>query len=88
MARLKPRDKLKIVKDNIEYEFEVAQDGGYAVSIPELPGCVSEGSTFEEAMEMIHDAMEGWLLVAAKHGDPVPPKFVALQRGLNSGEDG
>ena len=88
MARLKPSDKLKIIKDNIEYAFEVAQEGGYTVSIPELPGCVSQGATFEEALEMIHDAMEGWLLVAAKHGDSIPPKFRAMQRGLNSGENG
>ena len=72
MQKLKPRDKLKIIKDNIEYEFEVAEEGGYTVSVPELPGCLSEGGTFEEAWDMIQDAMEGWLLVAAKHGDLIP----------------
>ena len=87
MPSLKPKDRLKIIKDDIEYEFEVAAEGGYMVTIPEIPGCVSEGATFEEALEMIQDAMAGWLLVAAKHGDPIPPKFVALQRGFNSGEN-
>ena len=78
MQKLKPRDKLRIIKDDIEYEFEVAEEGGYTVSVPELPGCLSEGSTFEEAWDMIQDAMEGWLLVAAKHGDSIPPKFRGL----------
>ena len=60
MQKLKPKDRLKITKDGIEYEFEVAKEGRYVVSVPELPGCVSEGDTFEEAWEMIQDAMEGW----------------------------
>ena len=53
MPSLKPKDRLKIIKDDIEYEFEVAAEGGYMVTIPEIPGCVSEGATFEEALEMI-----------------------------------
>ena len=72
MQKLKPRDKLRIIRDGIEYEFEVAEEGGYIVSVPELPGCVSQGDTFEQALEMIQDAAEGWLRVAVKHGDPFP----------------
>lgn len=78
MQKLKPKDRLKITKDGIEYEFEVAKEGRYVVSVPELPGCVSEGDTFEEAWEMIQDAMEGWLHVAAKHGDHIPARFKGL----------
>ena len=75
---LKPNEKLRVIKDAVEYEFEVAEEGGFVVSIPELPGCVSEGDTFEEAWEMIQDAMEGWLQVAREHGDPIPQKFLVL----------
>ena len=78
MHRLAPKDKLKIIRNDIEYEFEVAGEGGFIVSVPELPGCVSEGDTFEQAWEMIQDAMEGWLHVASKHGDPIPEKFRVL----------
>ena len=46
MQKLKPKDKLKIIKEDIEDEFEVAAEGGYLVSVPELPGCLSEGDTF------------------------------------------
>ena len=52
------------------------------VTVPELPGCLSEGDTSEQAWEMIQDAMQGWLEVAARHGDHVPSKF---QRLLGSG---
>ena len=88
MQKLKPGDKLKIIKDDIEYEFEVAEEGGYTVSVPELPGCLSEGGTFEEAWDMIQDAMEGWLLVAAKHGDPIPSQFIGLVGEENQNSNG
>lgn len=32
------------------------ESGGYTVTIPSLPGCVSEGETFEEAMTNIQEA--------------------------------
>ena len=51
-------DRFTILKEGAAFEFEVAEEGGYVVSVPELPGCVSEGDTFEEALEMIQDAMQ------------------------------
>ena len=81
MLKLKPSDTFTIVKEGVEIEFEVAEEGGYVVSVPELPGCLSEGDTFEEALAMIEDAMQGWLASAAKHGDPVP----AVMRGRMGG---
>lgn len=36
-------------------------DEGYAVSCPGLPGCWSQGSTEEEALENIRDALHQWL---------------------------
>ena len=47
-------------------------DGGWFVSVRELPGCISQGDTQEEALEMIRDAMEGWLAVALEDGMQVP----------------
>ena len=38
--------------------FEPAKEGGYVVSVPALPGCVSQGETFEQASEMIKDAQD------------------------------
>lgn len=49
-----------------------AEEGGYTVTVPALPGCVSEGDTEEEALENIKDAIAGWLTVARKHGLYVP----------------
>ena len=36
MPRLKPRDKFKIIREAIEFDFEAAEEGGYVVSVPEL----------------------------------------------------
>ena len=41
--------------------------------VDELDGCMSHGDTPEEATAMIREAMEGWLAVSIKHGDPIPP---------------
>ena len=47
-------------------------EGGWFVRIKELPGCMSQGDTPEEAMDMIEDAMTGWLETALAHGQAIP----------------
>ena len=67
----------------MQYEFEVAEEGSYAVSVLKLPGCVSEGKDFEEALQMIQDAMAGWLAMAHKQGDTIPSKFRKLAENIS-----
>ena len=38
--------------------FEPAEEGGFTVTVPALPGCITEGDTFEEAQENIREAIE------------------------------
>ena len=40
--------------------------------VVELPGCMTEGDTPEEAADMIQDALAGWLEVALEDGRPIP----------------
>jgi len=72
-----------------EFEFAVtltpdADDGGYVVECPALPGCISQGDTVAESLANIRDAAEGWLEVNAamesrgdvpKSTDPTNPFF-------------
>jgi predicted RNase H-like HicB family nuclease len=44
----------------------------YGVSFPDLPGCVSAGTTLEEAHEMGAEALQGHLEVMLEAGDPIP----------------
>jgi len=43
---------------------------GYVAEVPELPGCVSQGKTLDEALINIKDAIKGYLHVQALHGQP------------------
>lgn len=53
--------------------FEWDSDSNaYAVSFPDLPGCVSFGGNVAEALQMAKDALEGHLLVAEEEGDVIP----------------
>ncbi len=55
------------------YRIEMVPDqGGWYVLIPELPGCMSQGDSPEEALEMLRDAQRLWLRVALEDGDPIP----------------
>ena len=38
--------------------LEPAEEGGYTVYVPSLPGCISEGETEEEAIANIKEAIE------------------------------
>lgn len=49
-----------------------AEEGGYVVTCPALPGCVSEGETRDEAMRNIRDAIEGYLVTLRRHHEPLP----------------
>jgi predicted RNase H-like HicB family nuclease len=69
----------QVIRGGIVFELQSEPEGGYTISVPSLPGCISFGSTFEEAIEMIKDAMEGWLAVAREEGVPIPEQFEAIQ---------
>ncbi len=41
--------------------LEKSEEGGYTVTVPSLPGCISEGDTKEEAIKNIREAIELYL---------------------------
>ena len=47
-------------------------DGGHVVSVPALPGCISQGDTRTEALDNIREAMELYIEDCRQAGDPVP----------------
>ncbi|MCL6443820.1 MAG: type II toxin-antitoxin system HicB family antitoxin [Alicyclobacillus sp.] len=46
--------------------------GEYVAEIPDLPGCLTQGETIEEALRMIQEAKRAWLEVALEDGRPIP----------------
>lgn len=52
--------------------FEPAAEGGYTVTVPMLPGVITEGDCLEEARERVKEAIRGYLKVLQKHREAIP----------------
>ncbi len=57
---------------NYKVIFRAAEEGGYDVFVPALPGCVTQGDTFEEAQKNIKEAISLYLSVLKEDGSPIP----------------
>ncbi|HEY4760001.1 MAG TPA: type II toxin-antitoxin system HicB family antitoxin [Thermoguttaceae bacterium] len=44
----------------------------YSAYVPDLPGCVSTGESYEDVMQNIREAIEGHLKIMREYGDPIP----------------
>lgn len=53
------KKKVKILEYNAIFSAE--DEGGYSVYVPDLPGCISQGETFEETKENIKEAIKLYL---------------------------
>lgn len=63
--------------NNPGYPFTISilsteEGGGYLIEFPDLPGCISDGDTIEEAIANGRDALFCWIETARKHGDDIP----------------
>jgi len=58
--------------------LEENEEGGYTVTVPSLTGCISEGSTREEALAHIEEAISGYIEVAWEPGTPIPVEVSVL----------
>lgn len=52
--------------------FHPNDDGTYTVIFPDLPGCITEGKSLENALYMAQDALSTWLEYTIDHSEPVP----------------
>ena len=62
---------------DLDYPFTIRhleedEGGGYLIEFPDLPGCMSDGETIEEAIANGKEAMLSWLEVAQDQGREVP----------------
>ena len=48
------------------------EDQVYIAEVPQLPGCVAHGETYESALSNAQDAIQLWVETAKEFGDPVP----------------
>ena len=52
--------------------FDPAEEGGYNVTFPDFPGCVTFGRTFEEAKAMAREVLELWLEELSEERESIP----------------
>ena len=66
-----------------EYNYiiilEREENGGYHAFCPALPGCHTQGNTFDEAMENIKDAIKLYIESLKAHKDPIPEEDITIK---------
>lgn len=63
--------------EQIKYPFEIRplsenDGGGYLITFPDLPGCISDGNSVEEAITNGMDAVHSWIATAKEFNDFIP----------------
>ena len=57
---------------NYRVHLEPESEGGYTVTVPALPGCVTWGQDYNDAVEKTRECIEGFLEALTKAGEPIP----------------
>ena len=52
--------------------FWSSEDNAYVAEVPELPGCMADGKTYQEALGNAEQIIEEWIKTAIKLGKPIP----------------
>jgi len=73
---------LSIKEYNYTVFFEPSTEGGYIVTVPALPGLVTEGDTLEDARDMSRDAIRAYLESLIKDGEPIPEEESTVQEKI------
>ncbi len=60
--------------------LSVEDGGGFAGYVPDLPGCTSDGETYEEALANTQDAMAAWIDMNTEMGRSAPLPGTAAER--------
>jgi len=55
------------------------EGGGYLVEFPDLPGCMADGETVEEALNEAESAMKSWIGTAKSFGDSIPEPGISTK---------
>ena len=58
-------------------------EGGFTVTVPALPGCITYGSDIEEAKRMVKDAIQVYLESLKKHSEPILDDADTLETQLS-----
>lgn len=57
-------------------------EGGYTVTVPSLPGCITYGESVDEAIVMAKEAIALYIESLAAHNEPIPDESNILEYSL------
>jgi antitoxin HicB len=60
------------VKARYLVDLQRNEDGGYTVTVPSLPGCITQGATWDEAIAHAQEAIAGYVEALQELGKPIP----------------
>ena len=72
---------------SMQYTYKIMlhkePEGGYTVSVPALPGCITYGEDIDEAMAMAKEAVELYIEELESRGEEIPDDTNTLEYSLN-----
>lgn len=79
------------------YKYEIViywsnEDGLYIAEAPNLPGCVTHGDTYKDALANVEEAIQLWVDTAKEFGNPIPEakgrrSITSSARVMSKGQD-
>ena len=63
---------IKPVELKFTIQIERNEEGSYTVTVPSLPGCITEGDTWEEAIANAREAIAGYIEALKALGKAIP----------------
>jgi predicted RNase H-like HicB family nuclease len=67
---------------NYKIHLHKEVDGGYTVTVPVLPGCITYGETVDEALQMAKEAIELYIEELESRGESIPDNSNTLETSL------
>lgn len=70
---------------SVKYPILITEDpieGGYTVSIPDLPGCITCCQRWQDVPVMIEDAKRAWITAAIEEGILIPEPTIITSEGM------
>jgi predicted RNase H-like HicB family nuclease len=67
----------KVLRGSFDVKYEViiywsAEDNAFIAEVPELPGCMADGTTYREALANVEQIAQEWLETARELGRKIP----------------
>ncbi len=73
--------KRKVLQYTVFYTPE--PEGGFTVTVPFLPGCVTYGKNLQDAKKMAEDAIQLYVKSLQKHNEPIPTEENSFISSVN-----